>query len=777
MGIFDFFMGDFMTYHRACAQALSVSALALTIALGSPARAEEAADAAAPQLEMITVTAQKTNTGLQKTPIAISTLSGDQLARADIRSTVDLDKQVPGMTVSDAGAFPLNITIRGVGYDGVQNLSAQPGVAFVENGVYIASPVALTGAFVDLGQLEVLRGPQGTVNGQNADGGAINVTTNLPKLGVFAGSGEASYGSYNYNREKAMLNIPLTENLAIRATGQHEAHDGWYYAPNYPGTNHIGSENAWSGRVSALWKPTDKLTVTAWGELYSNDINGVGAKNIVDSISGVRATSNDYADPEQTRSRIAAATVAYDLGFATVKSTTSYQYVYYNARTSPDMISTEQAWSYYGVKDEIPVHSWSTNSVTQEVNLASKPGGKVDWIVGAFYLHSSGSEYVFETQQTAAQQSIPYSISYAAAYNASLYAAQSYLSGAYGLAFVSVSLAQRHSWAGYGQATWHITDKLRLTGGLRYSIDSYHANTAANGTVATLVSEFSKMTGKAVVEYDVARHSTLYASFSTGVKPGGANLNPASEVVPSAFKHEFVRAYEIGSKNEFFDRKLRLNLSAFYNDYRNLQADSEDPLPYEGGMTNIPKSHTYGVEAEVSLILPEGWRIDGNAAGMGSKVDSHVHMLDAYVAQAINRANGGTYAGNDIADRTAAYYASDVYGHQLGRVPNFSSSLTISKSSEVADGKLDAALQTTYRSPFWQRVYNSPWDRVGSQFLMNLNLHYQPAHHPWYLELQVTNLTDSQDIATRYAENFGVGGVFDVAVPPRQFIGRVGVNF
>jgi iron complex outermembrane receptor protein len=148
----------------------------------------------------------------------------------------------------------------------------------------------------------------------------------------------------------------------------------------------------------------------------------------------------------------------------------------------------------------------------------------------------------------------------------------------------------------YGQLTWHITDKLRLTGGLRYSWDKYTAHTAANFNIADLKSEFRKVTGKASVEYDVAPHSTLYASFSTGVKPGGANLNTSSTQIPQSFTHEFVRAYEIGSKNEFFDRKLRLNVSAFYNDYRNYQTDSEDPLPYQGGQTNIPKSKVYGLK-------------------------------------------------------------------------------------------------------------------------------------------------------------------------------------
>ena len=751
---------------------------ASTLAMLAPVAAHAADAPAAPDsaaLETITVTAQKVTTGLQKTPIAITALSGDQLGKADIRAVIDLDKQVPGMTVSDTGAFPTNITIRGVGYDGLQNLSAQPGVAFVENGVYIASPVAVVASYLDIGQLEVLRGPQGTVNGQNADGGAININTTLPKLDAMHESAEVSYGSYNYNREQAMVNVPLTPTLAVRLTAQHEGHDGWYYAPNYPGTDHIGNEDAWSARATVLWTPTDRLTITAWGELFSNDINGVGAKNLIDPIAGTRTTSDDYATPNQTRSRIAATTIAYDLGGATLKSISSYQYAYINNRNSADDLSTAESIAYYGVKDSIPVHSWELNTVNEEVNLASKPGGKIDWIVGAFVQHTAGNEYVFEVQQGASLIGTPYTVGYAAAGNPAVYDAQS---AAYGLAFASVSFAHRTSAAGYGQATWHVTDALRLTGGLRYSYDDYKAYVAVNFNTANLISEFKKVTGKAVVEYDVVPASTLYASFSTGVKPGGANLNTDAVEIPGTFSHEFVRAYEVGLKNELFDHKLRLNLSAFYNDYRNLQADSEDPIPFGGGLTNIPKSEVYGLEGELTWVLPDGWRVQANATGMGSKVLSHVHLLDAWVAQGINRADGGPFVGNDINDRFTAYYASDVYGNQLGRVPNFSTAATISKATEVAGGKLDTALSANYRSPYWERVYNNPvTDLVGSQFLMNANIHYQPAQHPWYIELQVTNLTGSNDIATRYAENFGVGGVFDVYVPPRQVIGRFGLKF
>lgn len=746
---------------------LFASSAVATLALSSPATAQEQP---AGTLEDIVVTAQKVDTRLQKTPISITALTEDALQKANIRTVLDLDKQVPGLTVTDAGPFPLNITIRGVGFDGLQNNSAQPGVAFVQNGVYVASPISLTATFLDLGQVEVLRGPQGTVNGQNADGGAINITTGAPVLGEFRANGEASYGSYDYVRLRAVANVPVGETLAIRGAFQHEGHGGWFKAPNQPAVRRVGDQDSWSGRVNALWAPTERLSFGVWAEFFDNNTAGLGIKNIFDTIPGERTTSNDYPNPQTVRSRIVAGTIRYDLDFAELKSITSYQKVFTNAINSGDSVDRVQALALYGYKDEEPIYLRQNRSITQEINLAHS-GGKLDWIVGGFFLNTKGGEKYYETQQNSAVR-----IDYTPVFDPT----PAEIPGlfAQGLAFVSESQSRRTSVAGYGQATYHFSDALRVTGGARFSWDKYSADTEAfYNPPLHLVSKFKKLTGKASVEYDLTRTSTAYASFSTGVKPGGTNLNTQSTVVPKSFQHEFLRAYEVGSKNELFGRKLRLNLSAFYNDYRNLQAPSEDPLPYQGGVTNVPKSHVYGIEGELSIILPAGFRIDANATAMRSKVDSSFLAIDPYTAQLVNRDTGGPFVGNNLAERAKLFV--DLRGNQLGRVPHFSAAASLSKASTIGDvGTLDLFVQANYRSSYEFRIFNNPiTDRVPNQFLLNFNARFQPTNQAWYVEAQVTNVTASTDIASRYAENFGVGGVFDSLVPPRQFIGRVGFNF
>ncbi|MGA0608484.1 TonB-dependent receptor [Phenylobacterium sp. VNQ135] len=734
-------------------------------AMGSGAAAQPAA-----ALDEVVVTAQRTATNLQRTPIAITALSAEALQKADVRSVADLDKHVPGLVIQSAGAWPLNVTIRGIGYDGLQNNSSQPGVAFVENGVYIASPLNLTSSFLDLAQMEVLRGPQGTVNGQNADGGAMNATTRLATLGDTSFDGEASYGSYAYERVRGAANAPLSDTAAVRLAIQHEAHKGWIKSPNQPFSGRSGSQDALSARASLLWAPTERLSVTLWGEYFDLDANGLPVRNSRDPIGDVRATSNDTYLPQQTRSRIAASTITYDLDFATLKLVSSYQSAKASTPNSGDLMSRANALAIYGVKDEVPIYFREAKSHTEEINLAHT-GGAVDWIVGAFYLHTDEHQRVYETQQSS-----PTPIPVTPIFNPSQ--AQIGMLYGQGLAFVSVADAERTSYAAYGQATWHVSEVVRLTGGLRYSSDDYASDTSNFfAPPAPLASKFETVTGKAVVEYEPVERTTVYASFSTGVKPGGTNLNPGALIVPTGFRHESVRAYELGLKSEFAERRVRLNVSGFYNDYRNYQTASEDPLPFHGGQTNIPKSYIYGLEAEGSALLPQGFRASATAAWMRSKVTSHFSLLDPQVGFLIDRANGGPFLGDGINQRFAAF--RDVKGNELPRTPRFAASVAIDKSTQLGDaGTLDLYLGANYRSGFKARVFDNPLiDDVGDLFVANFNARFEPADGPWYLELQVVNITGSDDVASRFPDNFEVGAVYDYITPPRQVIGRFGVRF
>jgi len=783
---------------------------ALVLLWIAPAAAQTAPldKAPAPQsqsggIETVIVTATKVKTNLQKTPLAITALSGRALDQAHIAAPKDLDNIVPGLVVNTTPSNPLAISIRGAGYEGTENTSAQPGVSYNQNGVYIASPISLNANFLDIDTLEVLRGPQGTVLGQNSDGGAINVTTNRPQLGVYSGYTDLSAGSYDYDRFRIVGNFPLGDTAAVRVAVQQEAHGGWGEAtdvPGYGGKYPLGNEDSVNARIDALWKPIEPLTVELWGEHYTNDTNGDAYKNILDPNPDPREVTADWPSKMHQRADNFALNLGYDLGWATAKFIGSYQEGSLDGSEDLDKLNYATALPILGVHDIDVVNNRDGHSYTAEVDLTSKPGTKLDWIVGAFYLQQRYNEAVEEYQynDNAANQAAyaaggfnfyaPFGLPVNLSPSNPYYGETAGFTGP--VAFETRDTQRLASGSVYGQGTYHITDKLRFTVGGRGTVDNqigviqdYFGLTDRNNGVpyAVLKTKFKKMTGRAELEYDITPMNTVYGMVSNGLKPGGANLNPGAVDIPLVFAPERVDAFELGSKNEFFDKTLRINVSAFYNMIHAFQVDSEDPIPFQGGLTNIKASHVDGVEAEATQLLPYNFRLDGNFTVQESKVDSHQQLLDPAVAEQIDIANGGPFNGNDVAQRFAAFYAAsgDVYGHQLPKVPPFTANIALQHNLYFDSGsKLTSGIHLIYRNPYYFRIYNSPTtDLVPAQRQIDLNFTYTSADAHWHADFLIINLTNSDSVNSRYTDNFGTFITADYYVPPRQFIGRIGYKF
>ncbi len=715
--------------------------MALFWALPAPA---QTAPATAPtqkqtQIENVVVTATKVKTNLQKTPLAITALSGAQLDRQNIAAPKDLDNIVPGMVVNTTPSNPLSISIRGAGYEGIENTSAQPGVSYNQNGVYIASPISLNANFLDLDTLEVLRGPQGTVLGQNSDGGAINVTTIRPQLGVYSGYTDLSAGSYDYDRFRIAANFPLGDTAAVRVAVQQEAHDGWGNATEVPGTGGkypLGNEDSVNARVDFLWKPIEPLTVEVWGEHYTNDTNGDAFKNIDDPDPDPRELTQDWPTKMHQRADNFALNLSYDLGWSTAKFIGSYQEGSLDSVENLDKLSYATAVPILGVHDIDVANNRDGHSYTAEFDLTSKPGTPLDWIVGAFYLKQRYNEAVEEYQFTHADTpfGLPLNLSPSNPY----YGETANFAGP--IAFETRDTQNLDSGSVYGQGTYHIADNLRFTLGGRATIDNQLGNIvdyfglpdrnsfAPGQTANILKTNFKRATGRAELEYDITTQNTVYAMVSNGIKPGGANLNPQAVDVPLIFQPERIDAFELGSKNEFFDKTLRINLSAFYNMVHNFQVDSEDPIPFQGGLTNIKASHVDGIEGEATELLPYDLRLDGNFTLQQSRVDTHQQLLDPSEAEQIDLANGGPFNGNDVAQRFAAFSspASDVYGHTLPKVPPFTANIAIQHSLYFDDGgKLISGLHFIYRNPYYFRIYDNPTtDLVPPQRQIDANFTY-----------------------------------------------------
>jgi iron complex outermembrane receptor protein len=756
-------------------------------------------------IEEVVVTAQKVQSNLQKTPLAVTSISAATLDNEHIAAPKDLDNIVPGLVVNTTPSNPLSISIRGAGYEGIENTSAQPGVSYNQNGVYIASPISLNANFLDVDTVEVLRGPQGTVLGQNSDGGAINVTTVRPKIGAFSGYTDVSGGSYDYDRVRGAVNLPLGDTAALRIAVQQEYHDGWSNATQVPGTGGkypLENEDSLNGRADVLWKPSAPLTVELWAEAYTNNTNGDAFKNILDPNPNPRELTQDWPTKEHQRAENAALNVGYDLGWSTARFIGSYQQGELDSVENLDKLDYAVALPILGVHDIDVANDREGHSYTAEVDLTSKSGGKLDWIVGAFFLDQRYNEAVEEYQYNndAANQAA-YALGNNNSYAAfglplNLSASNPY----YGetanftgpVAFETRDTQKLVSGSIYAQGTYHITDSLRLILGARGTTDNqigdvqdYFGLIDRNNGVplAVLKAKFRKFTGRAELEYDITRFNTVYAMASNGIKPGGANLNPGAVDVPEVFSPERVDALELGSKNEFFHKTLRINASAFYNKISDFQVDSEDPIPFLGGLTNVKKSHVDGLETEATALLPYGLRLDGNFTVQQSRVDNHQQMLDPSIAEQIDIANGGPFGDNgaDVNARFAAFSApsSDVYGHQLPKVPPFTGNIALQHSYYFGNGaKLTSGVHLTYRNPYYFRIFNvRSTDLVPAQRQINADFSYVAASKRWHVDFLIVNLTDSDSINSRYSDNFGTFITANYYVPPRQFIARLGYNF
>lgn len=748
------------------------SLLPLTAFAEQTAVASDAASDSGATLGDIVVTAQKVPQTLQKSPLAVTTIDAGTLERGGIRSIADLTGSAPSLVVTSTPSNPMAITIRGAGFEGIRNDSSQAGVSLNQNGVFIASPVAAAASFLDVEQVEVLRGPQGTVLGQSSDGGAINIRTVQPILGEWGGNADLSYGSFNYDRVRFALNVPVAKDLAVRMAFQQQKSDGSTVASNVPGQPNykLGNESSFNGRLSALWKINDRATFDAWVQSYRNRANGDAFKNIEDPNPDPYVVTQDVATKLRQDSTVGAARFGYDLGWSQMEIIGSYQGSVNSAPQALDKLDYANAIRVYGVHDISSLNWHSSRAATGEIDFRSPNGGKLSWIFGAFWMRRSDRQYSIEYQNP------NFRLTYPSDYNdpAAIYA-----TGA--LSFAGTALQTIISQSAYAQGTYRFTDVLRLTVGGRVTASRQTGAVSVYfGAPVYLRTTYTAATGKVNLEYDVAPRSTVYAMWSSGMKPGGLNLNPDSTQIPKLFAPETVHSFELGSKNEFFGRRLRLNLSAFYNIYHNLQVDSEDPIPYSGGMTNVGRTDIYGLEAEATALLPAGFRLDAGMSVMSGEVKSHQQLLDPSVAQRINFATGGPYLGDNLALRQAAFFSpgSDIYGKTPPKVPDFSARASLSQVTDISDlGSLTTSMRYTYVSPYYFRIYNAAADRVPAFHQVDFDLMLESTDKKYFVQLNVKNLLNKASIITKYTDDFGVGAISNQYVPPRQVVGRIGIRF
>ena len=749
-------------------------------------------------IEDVIVTAEKRSESIQDISQSVSALTDSDLDSKNITSFVDLSGIVPGVTVAKNEGYKTVISIRGVGNETNQNAIAAPSVAFHMDGIFIASPFSLQTDFVDIDRIEVLRGPQGTLFGQNSTGGAINVISKKPTTDEYGGKADFTLGTYGLTKFRTSNNIPLNEKLATRFSATITERDG--FTKNLVTGQDLDDASNLSLRSDWLLEIDDLSSLRVFGQYFKVDRNGSAMKGVDDASSDPRELYQDSLSKHDLTSLVIGAIYERDLGFANLKAMAS---------TQEDDISVDRDNDRHNFGDAVKVipglgsnatyqraeynsESSIVETKTFEINLVSNEPlfGGLDWTVGAFYMEHDIENHIRGYRDNNNDGNILYECSNPNAISGSCYDHDYGIPGRFAVFdaewdFVTDAFPSRESYSLYAQTTYSFTEDFRLVSGLRYSEDTFSTNVANFYNVDVFEADGSvdKVTGKVVGEFDISDGTMAYLSFSQGFKPGGSNLTygyteaedivagrpVAPAMVFQTYESENIEAIEVGLKTDLADGRARANIALFSYDYENLQFQATDPDPYRGGVANIPQSAMTGLEVELTALLTDSLSFDMNLAFLDSEVSSDYEVLD----------NVDAYQYFFGQEDLRYGLRENVKGNALAKSPEFTADISMTYESVLSSGtEFTGIVQYVRRGEFQQRVSNNLLvDNIKAYNILNLTARYNFVGDTWGLDLMLLNATGVEGVNSSMTDVFGVAATGLEYIAPRQFMVRLSKQF
>ncbi len=747
-------------------------------------------------IEEVVVTAEKRAASLQDVSKSVTALTEEELETKNIVDFVGLSAIAPGVTVAKNEGYKTVISIRGVGDETNQNAIAAPSVALHMDGIFVASKFSLRTDFIDLERIEVLRGPQGTLFGQNSTGGTINVISKKPTLDEVSGKVDLTLGDYGLTKTRGAVNLPLSDTVATRMSFVITDRDGFtdniVTGQDLDDANHVSFRSDWIVELS------DSASLRVFGQYFDADNNGAAMKGLDDATSDPRKLAQDSRSEYELSSEIIGAILDVELGFAGLKILASKQEddIYVMRDNDRHNLGDVHASGPLAGIPYIPAEYRPETSVvdttTFEVNLISNEplNGKIDWILGALYFDHEIANSIYEVKDVNNIKQVdqidgvytpyvhdpvcatdPFAGVCFAAYDAEL-------------GFVSEAYPTRESKSLYGQATYNVRDDMRFIFGLRYTEDSFSSDvTNFFGLQTYLIEdEIDETTGRIAIERDIDEDTMIYASYTKGFKPGGSNLTfgypeddegfgaqPAPQLIFPLFESEIIDAYEFGIKTDLLEGRMRANISAFSYDYENLQFQSTDPDIYRGGVANIPESEMSGLELELIGVLSDSLTMDLRVAFLDTEITADYEALDNIKAE--------RYFFGEEPLRYAL--RENIKGNQLAKSPEFTANLGLQYVTELESGRtLRSTAELIHRGDFQQRVFNSPFvDKVDEYTVLNFTASLDLNDDNWGLDLMLLNATDEDGMNSAMTDVFGVAGTGIELIPPRQVMGRVSYEF
>ena len=584
-----------------------------TPAAGADEKGAQPSGAQSEGLGEIVVTATKRETNLQKTPIAISVLSAQNLADRHVQSLLDLaDGAVPSLRVTtfEARQSALTIGIRGIVPLDANQPAREQGVGVYIDGVYLGRQHGLNVALLDLERIEVLKGPQGTLFGRNTEGGALSLVTKAPtgKFGVRVNGGLSNYGGYSGD---VHVDFDKLGDFSVKVDGVLQKRGPTVKNP-LEGASGFNQYERRGGRVAVRWEPASNFTADfaldvgydASTPYYSQLVNHTGTATIPSSVqvTDKRMTEADIGVPQQP-------SVAKTAGATTNLKWEVAPGLELRSITAWRRVSATQ-WDNSGGAHRVPVYSSSgafsryslanlkQHQFSQELQAVGS-GAHLDYVGGLYYFNETSSDNAATPNSNIWNaDGSGYTINSAALVNP----------------FASIdraSIAHSKSYAAYGQATYTPTvlaETLHLTVGGRYTRDDKNGTlitfrNVANGS--TFDKSWDRFNPMATLAYDASADVHLYAKYATAYRAGGASSRSPTY---RTFDPEEVKSYEVGLKSQFLDNKVRFNLAGYIMDRKNSQIDFNAIYVSNGSNVNVLETvnapgitKIRGVEADVSV--------------------------------------------------------------------------------------------------------------------------------------------------------------------------------
>lgn len=719
-----------------------VSALALFVAAGvgsTAALAEEAGQPAASDAASngeIVVTAQKRTERLQTTAISADVLTGSALEAKRIDTVQALQLSTPSLSIGEGG-ITSGPNIRGIGL-GVSSPQVVSGVATYRDGLF-QPPILASEPFFDMARVEVLRGPQGTFVGSSSTGGAIFFVSNDPAFDKTGGYIRAGYGNYDDVQVQGAVNFPISETFAARVAFNAESRDSFFEQTGdvrignsgvaYKQPGNLDQRNL---RVSFKWQPIPELTIVAKTALNRNNTDG---------LAHVLSPASPYYDGRAPKYELTynvndtvynekafRQSLQMDYEFSngiTLRSLSGYndlrvKYVDdFDSSSSPGSLTLPPATGTFSNQ----VHEYIAS---QEFNLISPKGNKLDWVLGAFYFYDYALASIIIQQPTPPTEIRPNSPNV------------------------------KQALAGFGQIGYQLSPSLQVQAGLRYT-QSYSDSSGTLTLIGlapvpivvpqTASERDDSWTGKVTLNWTISPDHFAYAFAAKGYKAGGIN-GPGS---PN-FAPETVYDYEFGLKSSWFDRHLRTQFNGFYMDYKNLQLTSYIP-PVGGigggnGVTNAGGSKIYGFEFQAQGNFGP-LSLDANISYVHSKLGGVTFINSNLLPGSGNVPLGPQCAPGVPNNPPTCFNYGPASSNLTGNRNPYSPQLTLNVGAQYRfdlgdETSITPRVDFTHISGQYQTIQNSNLsysDLIEAHDLLNARITFD--HGPWQVEVYGTNLTDS----------------------------------